>query len=96
MGQIVGGCTLEYTVWKGQKIKDVVPHLARMRVLVPNLTPIQQSKVEIVRLEFASERLEMEQKYLRLQEKADMVESNAQVQECKARRMADVCTKAKK
>ena len=38
----------------------------------------------------------MEHKYLRLQEKVDRVESNAQVQECKVQRMADVCTKVKK
>ena len=37
----------------------------------------------------------MEQTYLRLQEKAERAESNAQVQECKVQRITDVCTKAK-
>ena len=46
-------------------------------------------------MEFAFERLEMEQKYLRLQEIAGRVESNARIQEHKAQKMVDVCTKAK-
>ena len=50
---------------------------ARMRVSIPNFAPIQPLKVEIVRLEFAFERLEMEHRYLRLEEIADMAESNA-------------------
>ena len=77
LGQIVGGCTLEYTVWRRQKIEDAVPFLVRMQVSVLNPAPIQPSEVEIVRSEFASKRLEMEQKYLRLQEVADKAESNA-------------------
>ena len=55
-----------------------------MRVLVPDLAPTQPSEVKIVRLEFASERLKIEQKYLRLLEIADKVESNAQIHERKA------------
>ena len=66
LGQIVGGCTPEYTVWRRQKIEDAVPLPVRMQVSIPDLAPIQPSKVEIVRSEFAFERLEMEQKYLRL------------------------------
>ena len=66
LGQIVEGCTSKYTVWRGQKIKDTVLPSARMQVLVPDPVPPQPSEVEIVRLEFTSERLEMEQKYLRL------------------------------
>ena len=66
-----------------------------MRVSIPDPTPIQPSKVKIVRLEFAFERLEMEQKYLRLQEIADKVENNARVYERKAQKMADVYAKAK-
>ena len=54
-----------------------------MQVSVSNLAPIQPSEVEIVRSEFASERLEIEQKYFKLQEIADKVESNARVHECK-------------
>ena len=37
----------------------------------------------------------MELKYPRLQETANKSESNARVQEHKAQRMADICTKAK-
>ena len=96
MGQLIEGCTLGYIVWKRQKTEDAIPLPAKMLVSIPDLAPIQPLEIKIVRSKFASEKLEMEQKYLRLQEKADMVESNAQVQECKARRMADVCTKAKK
>ena len=66
LSQIVGGCTLEYTVWRRQKIEDAVPLPVSMQVLVPDPVLIQPSKVEIVRLEFASERLKIEQKYLRL------------------------------
>ena len=84
LGQLIGGCTLEYTVWRRRKIEDAVPLPARMQVSIPNPDPIQPSKVNIVRLEFPSEKLEMEQKYLKLQEKADKAESNAQVYECKA------------
>ena len=95
LGQIVGGCTLEYTVWRRQKIEDAVPLPVRMQVLVSNPAPMQPSKVEIIRLEFAFERLKMEQKYLRLQEAVNKAESNARVHERKAQRMADVYNKAK-
>ena len=29
-GQLIEGCTLEYIVWRRQKIKDAVPFLARL------------------------------------------------------------------
>ena len=66
-----------------------------MQVSVSDPAPIQPSKIEIVISEFASERLEMEQKYFRLQEVADKVESNARVHEHKAQKIVDVYTKAK-
>ena len=59
LGQIVRGCTPEYTVWRGQKIEDSVPPLGRMRVSIPDPVLIQPSEVKIVRLEFVSERLEI-------------------------------------
>ena len=77
LGQIVGGCTLEYTVWSRQKIEDKVFFPDRMQIPIPNPVLVQPSEIEIIRLEFAFERLEMEQKYLRLQEIADKAESNA-------------------
>ena len=83
LGQIVEGCTSKYTIWRGQKIEDIVPLPARMRVLVLDLAPIQPSEVEIVRLEFTSERLEMEQKYLRLQKITNKAKSNARIHERK-------------
>ena len=95
MGQIVGGCTPEYIVWKRQKIEDTVPLPVKMQVSIPDPAPIQPSEVKIVRSEVASEKLEMEQNYLRLQKTADKAESNAWVQEHKAQRMIDVCTKVK-
>ena len=55
-----------------------------MQVSVPDPDPIQPSEVEIVRLEFAFERSEMDQKYFRLEEMADKVESNTQTHEHKA------------
>ena len=66
-----------------------------MLVSVPDPTPIQPLEVEIIILEFVSERSKMEQKYLKLQEIADKAENNARVQEHKAQRMVDVCTKVK-
>ena len=84
LGQIVERCTLKYTVWRRQKIEDAIPLPVKMQVSVSNLAPIQPSEVEIVRSEFASKRLEIEQKYFKLQEIADKVESNARVHECKA------------
>ena len=95
LGQIVGGCTSKFTILREQKIEDAISPPARIRVLIPDLTPIQSLEVEIVRLKFASERLEMEQKYLRLQEMADKAESNARVHERKAQKMADVYAKTK-
>ena len=63
LGQLIGGCTSKYTVWRGQKIEDIVLPLARMRVSVSDRTPKQLSEVDIVRSEFASKTLEMERKY---------------------------------
>ena len=84
LGQLVGGCILKYTVWRRQKSEDAIPLPDRMQVSIPDPVLIQPSKIEIIRSEFASERLEMEQKYLRLQETADKVKNNAQVQKHKA------------
>ena len=95
LGQIVGGCTPEYTVWRRQKNKDVVPLPYRMQVSVPVPVPMQPSEMEIIRSEFAFERSKMKQKYLRLQKTANKAENNARVQEHKAHRMVDVYTKAK-
>ena len=95
MGQIVEGCTSKYTIWREHKIEDAVPLSAIMRVLIPNPVPIQPSKVEIIKLEFASERLEIEKKYLRLEKIANKTKSNARIHERKAQRMTDVYTKTK-
>ena len=66
LSQIVRGCTLEYTIWRRQKIEDTVSFPNRMQIPISDPDPEQPSKIEIIKLEFASERLEMEQKYLRL------------------------------
>ena len=95
LGQLVGGCTLEYTVWRRQKIEDTIPLPDRMQVPIQDPVPIQPSEIEIIRVEFASERLGMEQKYLKLQEIADKAESNAQIHEHKVQKMTDVYAKAK-
>ena len=58
-----------------------------MRVSVPNPIPKLLSKVDIVRTEFYLERLEMEQKYKRLQEVVEKSEENVRVHEHKARKM---------
>ena len=71
LDQIVGECISEYTIWKRKKIEDTIPLPIRMQVSVSDLAPMQPSEVEIVRSEFAFERLEMKQKYLRLLEMAD-------------------------
>ena len=63
-----------------------------MRVFVSN-PPKQLSKVDIVRSEFASERLEMERKYKGLQEIAEKLKENARVHEHKARKMTEGYTK---
>ena len=72
----------------------VLPQV-RMRVPVPDLIPKQLSEVDIVRSEFASERLEMEQKYKMLQEVAEKSEENARVHEHKARKMTKGYIKVK-
>ena len=95
LGQIVGGCTPKYTIWRRQKIEDAVPLPVRMQVSVPDPAPMQPSEVEIIKLEFAFERLKMEQKYLRLQEIANKAESNARIHEHKVQKMTDICAKAK-
>ena len=77
MSQLVGGCTPKYIVWRRQKIEDTISLPNRMQVPILYPVPIQSSEIEIIRVEFAFERLEMEQKYLRLQETTDKAESNA-------------------
>ena len=66
-----------------------------MKASVPDSFPRQPSKVDIVRLEFASERLEMKQKYLRLQEIAEKSEENACTHEHKVQRVTEGYTKMK-
>ena len=62
-----------------------------MQVPIPDPVSVPPSEIEIVRAEFAFEKLEMEHKYLRLQDTADRAESNARIQEHKAQKMVDVC-----
>ena len=95
LSQLVGGCTLEYIIWRRQKIEDAVSLPDRIQVPIPDPVLVQLSKIEIIRLEFAFERSKMERKYLRLQETTDKVESTVRIQEHKAQRMVDVCIKAK-
>ena len=57
---------------------------AKMKVSIPNPIPEQPSEVDIIRSKFASERLEMEQKYKKLQELAEKSEENSRVHEHKA------------
>ena len=83
LGQLVEGCTPEYTVWRRQKIEDAVPLPNKMQVPILDPIPVQPLEIEIIQAEFASERLEMKQKYLKLQEIADKAESNAQIHEHK-------------
>ena len=66
-----------------------------MRVSVPDPIPKQLSEVDIVRSEFVSKRLEMEQKYKKLQEIAEKSKENAWVHEHKARKMTEGYTKVK-
>ena len=66
-----------------------------MHVPISNPVLVQPSEIEIIRVEFAFERSEMEQKYLRLQETADRAESNDRIQEHKAQKMVDVCARVK-
>ena len=66
LGQLIEGCTPEYTVWRRQKIEDTIFFPARMRVSVSDPIPKQLLEVDIVRSEFALERLEMEWKYKKL------------------------------
>ena len=95
LGQLVEGCTPEYTVWRRQTIEDIVHLPDRMQVPIPESVPVQPSEIKIIRAEFAFERLEMEQKYLRLQETVDKAESNDRIQEHKVQKMVDVGAKAK-
>ena len=66
LGQLIEGCTPEYTVRREQKIENIVLPPARVRVSVLDPTPERLLEVGIVRSKFASKRLEMEQKYKRL------------------------------
>ena len=95
LGQLIKGCTPEYTVWRGQKIEDTIFPQARMRIFVSDPIPKQLSEVDIVRSEFASERLEMERKYKRLQEITEKSEENARVHKHKAQKMTEGFTKVK-
>ena len=95
LNQLVGGCTLEYIVWRRQKVENAVSCLDRMQVSIPDPVPVQPSDIEIIRAEFAFEKSEMERKYLMLQETADKAKSNARIQEHKAEKMTDVCAKIK-
>ena len=63
LGQLIKRCTPEYTIWRRQKIEHTVLPPTRMRVSVPDPIPKQPSEVDIVRSEFALERMEMERKY---------------------------------
>ena len=76
-------------------MEDTVCPPVKMRVPVPDPIPKQLSEVDIVRSKFTSERLEMEQKYKKLQEIADKSEENTQVHEHKARKMTEGYTKVK-
>ena len=67
-----------------------------MSVLVSNPISKQPSKVDIFRSEFALERLEIEQKYIRLQEAIEKSKSNARVHEHKAQSMVEGYTKVKR
>ena len=62
LDQLVGGCTPEYTVWRRQKVEDALLCPDKMQVPIPDPFPVQPSEIEIIRVEFTSERLEMEQK----------------------------------
>ena len=95
LGQLIGGCTLEYTVWRRQKIEDTVLPPTRMKVSISDPIPKQLSEIDIVRSEFASKRLEMELKYKRLQEIAKKSEKDVRVHEHKARKMIEGNTKVK-
>ena len=66
-----------------------------MRVSVPDPIPKQLSKVDIVRLEFVSERLKMQRKYKMLQEVAEKLEENAWVHKQKAQKIIEGYTKMK-
>ena len=52
LGQLIEGCTSEYTIWRRQKIEDMVHPPARMRVSVSDFIPKQLSEVDIVRSEW--------------------------------------------
>ena len=51
--------------------------------------------MDIIRLEFASQKLEMEQKYKKLQELAEKSEEHSRVHEYKARMITEGFTKVK-
>ena len=66
-----------------------------MRVSVLDPIPKQLSEVDIVRSEFALERLEMEQKYEKLQEVVEKLKENARIHEHKAWKMIEGYTQVK-
>ena len=66
-----------------------------MRISISDPIPKQQSKVDIIRSEFALERLEIEQKFIRLQEITEKSKENTRIHEHKAQRMTKGYTKMK-
>ena len=76
-------------------IEDTVLPPTRMRISVSNPIPKQPSEMDIVRLKFASKRLEMEQKYKKLQEIAEKSKENARVHKHKARKITKGFSKVK-
>ena len=66
-----------------------------MKVSILDPIPKQLSEVDIVRSEYALERLEMKWKYKGLQEIAEKSKENAQVHEHKARKMTEDYIKVK-
>ena len=66
-----------------------------MGVPISDPIPKQLSEVDIVRSNFALERLKMERKYKMLQEMAEKLEKNARVHEHKARKITEGYTKVK-
>ena len=95
LGQLIEGCTSEYTVWRRQKIEDVILPPTRMRISISDPIPKQLSEVSIVRSEFILEGLEMEQKYKKLQKLVEKSEENARVHEHKAKKITKGFTKVK-
>ena len=60
LGNILDKVTLEYAVWRAQKIEDKVMLSARIRVPVTDPPPKKPSELEIAQAEFEVKRLKME------------------------------------